>query len=87
MSLRPSAVLQFLDYAVDDVGWHLHFVCADPGPGEPSDYYILLTDSDLSGVTTMNQALNLIQTKCNRKFRAAVNGTKLDALIGQTLTV
>lgn len=87
MGLRANATLTFLDYNVNDVGIHMHFVSPDPGPGEPSDYYILLTDTDLAGVTTQLNLRNLVLTKLQRAFRAQGIASKLDPFIGQSLSI
>ena len=87
MGLKVNATLTFTSYTVDDEGIHLHFVSPDPGPGEPSDYYVLLTDTDLANATTQAAVVNAVQNKLNRAFRFQGIAPKLDALIGQSLTV
>ena len=87
MALRTNASLTFTDYSVDDEGIHLHFVSPDPGPGEPSDYYIVLRDTDLAGVTTQGALRTLVENKLKRKLRSAGIASKLDSFIGQSLVV
>lgn len=77
----------FTAYDVQDGGIELRFVALDPGAGNPSDYYIQLTDTDLSAITTQLQLKTLVQTKLNRKIRAAGIAVKLDPFIGQSLAV
>lgn len=87
MALRPNAIMIFTDYAVVDTGITFHFVCPDPGPGLNSDYFVFLTDAELAGVSSQPQLRTLVQTKLDRKLRALGIATKLDAFIGQSLTV
>ena len=87
MALRTNATLTFMDYNVDDVGIHMHFVSPDPGAGQPSDYFILLTDAALAGVTTNANLRNLVETKLKRAFRAQGIATKLDPFLGQSLVI
>lgn len=87
MALRPTATLTFSGYEVSDDGIIMRFVCLLPGPGEPTDYFILLSDVDLATVTTQLQLRTLVQSKLDRKLRAAGIASKLDGFIGQSLTV
>ena len=77
----------FRRWQPEDGGYRLTFSCAAPGPGLPTDYEILLTDTDLATVTTALQLRTLAQTALERKVRAATIAAKLDPFIGQTVTV
>ncbi len=87
MGLQASATMVFNSYEVIDNGINLHFVCSNPGGGEPSDYYVLATDAELATITTQVQLKTLVTTKLQRKLRAQGIATKLDALIGQSITI
>lgn len=87
MALKAGATLTFTAYAVEDGGITLRFLCADPGGGEPSDYGIVLTDADLATVSTALQFRTLVQNRLQRKFRAAGIASRLDPLIGQSVTI
>lgn len=87
MALANNAVMVFTDYAITDDGIGLHFVCGNPGAGQPSDYTIELTDTELAGVVTALALKNLATDKLNRKFRSANIASKLDAIVGQSITI
>lgn len=87
MALAANAVMIFMDYAVEDIGVRMHFVCSSPGPGERSDYYVLLTDAEIAGVANQTQLRTLVTTKLGRAFRASGFTTKLDPFVGQTITI
>lgn len=87
MTLAANAVMTFTDYQVTDQGILFHFVCANPGPGQPSDYYVLVTDTELAGVSTQQQLVTLVTGKLQRRFRATGIATKLDPLVGQSITI
>lgn len=80
-------ILRFEGYEVTDGGITLHFVAPIPPLRGASDYFILLTDAELAGVSTQAQLRTLVMNKLNRKIRATGIATKLDPFIGQTLTV
>ena len=79
--------LTFTSYEVTDNGIALHFVSPDPGPAKPSDYYVSLTDAEITSVSTQVQLRTLVTAKLNRKLRALGFTTKLDPFIGQSLTI
>lgn len=79
--------LTFTSYEVTDTGITLHFVSPDPGPGKPLDYYVMLADAEIAGVSTQPQLRTLVTTKLNRKLRAVGFSTKLDPFIGQSLVI
>ncbi len=85
--LSTNATMIFLDYEVQDNGIRIHFVCPDPGPNEVSDYYITVTDAELSLITTLAKFKTLVLTKLQRKLRASDIASKLDPYIGQSLVV
>lgn len=87
MAVQANATFTFIDYEMRDDGVNMHFVCANPGPGQASDYYILLTDADVAGVTTQNQLKTLVTSKLQRKIRASGFASKLDPFVGQAVTV
>lgn len=87
MAINANASLTFTSYEVVDDGTRLNFVCANPGPGLPSDYVVLLTDAEIAGTTTNAQLKTLVTTKLSRKLRATGLASKLDALLGQAVTV
>lgn len=87
MALKANAVMKLDHYKVGDDGIHLFFFCADPGPGEENEWMILITDADLAGVTTNPQLRQLVLDKFARKIRGQNIATKLDAFIGQNVTV
>lgn len=79
--------LTFMDYEVTDEGITLHFVSPDPGPGQASDKYLVLTDAELAGVTTLAALRDLVLTKAKRKLLAEGIATKLNGFIGQSVTL
>ena len=85
--LRAGAVLTFTSYAIQDTNITLSFVCADPGPGEPSDYEITVTDAELALAIGGVQVRTLITDKLKRKLRAQGLATKLNAAIGAQITI
>ena len=81
-------LFRFEEYEVLDGGITLHFVVPDPGAGRPNDYYVLVTDAELAGASNTAQLRTLVQTKLERKFRAAGGiAARLDPFLGQSLTV
>lgn len=87
MPLKQNAHMVFADYWIDDQGTHAHFVCNDPGPGEPTDYFILFTDSDLGSQTTVPGLIAMAKTKLQNKARGALAASKLDQLLGQEIVI
>ena len=94
MSLRVNAVLVFAllpdgakPYLVEDAGIRLTLTCADPGPGEPNHYSVFITDTELAAATTTAQRRTLGETKLKRCLRADGIASRLDPLIGQSITV
>ena len=93
MPLNPNATMTFEDYTMytDDrlpiLGIKLHFVCLDPGPALPNDYYIVITEAELGAVNNQAQLRTLVQNKLNAQLRFAGIATKLDPFIGQSLVV
>ena len=94
MAINVSAVLTFAvfpewesAYRVEDGGIRLHFVCANPGPGQVSDYFVLLTDAELSSVSSQGQLRSLVESKLKRSLRATGIASKLDQFIGQSVTI
>jgi hypothetical protein len=87
MAVAPNAVMVFTSYVVEDEGIRFHFVCANPGPGQPTDYYVHCTDAEIATVTTQSDLRILLTDKLNRSIRTAGLGPKLDSFIGQSITV
>jgi hypothetical protein len=87
MAIKLNAIMTFQDYNIRDDGIDMHFVCLDPGPGQENDYTVFLTDAELASVSTLLQLRTLVTTKLQRKLRASGVATKLDALIGGSITI
>lgn len=87
MPLNSNANMQFIDYEVTDTGISMHFLCNNPGAGMNSDYHVLVTDAELATITTQAQLKTLVTGKLQRKLRAVGIATKLDNLIGQSITI
>lgn len=87
MPLTANATLTFTAYQIAESGVVMDFVCSDPGPGMATDWSITLTDTDLSVVTTGAQFRTLVQTRLSRLIRGTGLASKLDSLIGQSVTV
>lgn len=85
--LTANATMVFQGYEVTDTGIQMHFLCPAPGPGENSDWYIFLTDAEISAVTTVAQFKTLVLTKLQRRYRASGIATKLDQMIGQSVVI
>lgn len=78
---------RFSSYQIDDTGIALHFVSSDPGAGKESDYYVRLTDAELTTVTNAATFATLVTTKLNRQVKGVGIATKLDARIGQSVVI
>ena len=78
----PASV-RFVSYQVTDAGTELTFERLDAD----QRYVVLLTDAELAGVSTQVQLRKLVVTKLNRKIKASLVASKLDAFIGQTVTL
>ena len=81
------ASFTFLGYEVEDSGVVMEFLNSAPGPDRPSNYTIRLTDAELGAVTTQLQLRNAVQAKLRRKIQGEGVSAKLDAFIGQTITI
>ena len=86
MTLKTNATMTFNSYKVEEGGIRLVFLCPDPGAGEESYWNVLITDAELGTITTAQQFKDMVKTKLQRLFRATGIATKLDALIGQSIT-
>lgn len=79
--------LIFAGYEVTDLGIVLHFTWPNrPTPG-PTEFFVMLTDAELSAITTQAQLRTAVTSKLNRKLRATGIATKLDPFIGQSITI
>lgn len=94
MPLNINAVMTFAvypewdkAYLVEDGGIRLHFLCTNPGPGQNSDYFVFLTDTELAGASNQAQLRTLVENKLNRALRASGIASKLDQFVGQSITV
>lgn len=89
MALKPNAPMTFVGAEfVDSGGIILRFVCHDPGPGEPSDYEIKLTDAVVATLDTEQKWAQAALVELTRKYRkTSVIAARLDALVGKTLTL
>jgi hypothetical protein len=87
MALKANATMTFIRYDVLDGGILLVFTCPDPGPGENSEWPVVVTDAELGGVSNQVQLRNLVQTKLERRYRAVTVANRLDPFIGQSLTI
>lgn len=77
----------FVGYQVTDDGVVLHFTWTNRNTPGTTEFYVLLTDGELSAITTQAQLRTLVMNKLNRKLRATGIATKLDPFIGQTITI
>ena len=80
MALRGSATMQLIDYAVEDGGVRFHFLCPDPGAGENSDYYVFLTNLEISSSTSDNALKTKLSDALKRRYRN-VGFTRGDTLV------
>mgnify|MGYP001598583329 CR=1 FL=1 len=89
MPLATGAIMTFTGYLIvdDPLGIEMQFVCANPGGEQPSDYTVIITDSEWAAATNNAQRLNLIRNKLLRKYRASGLATTLDAHIGASFTI
>ncbi len=87
MPLKPNAELVFDSYTVNAGGIELNYVCYDPGPGESTDYRITVSDAEVSPITTVAQFDTLVAAKLKRLYRAQGISSKLDRMIGRTVTL
>jgi hypothetical protein len=87
MALKPNAQLVFTAYEVRYNGVLMHWVCYDPGPGEPSDYEVFVTDAEWVTITDLQSFNTLLSAKLKKLYRAEGISTRLDPLIGRTLTL
>lgn len=79
-TLNKNATFKFADYGIEDGKVIAHFVCSNPGPAMPSDYYVTITEEELNTVPvsidsdTLNIASIAIESlfidKLQRKYRA-----------------
>jgi hypothetical protein len=86
-TLNPNVEFVFTEYTIRDGEIVLFFVCTNPGPGMISNYSVVVTDTELSNISTQAQFLNLVTTKLQRKYRGSNIATKLDSFIGRSVTI
>jgi hypothetical protein len=88
MPLRTSTILKFERYYVlDSNETKLEFSCTNPGAGEESLYWIVLTDDEISTIIDALTYDTLISDKLKRKYRSANISTKLDRYFGRETTI
>lgn len=87
MALKPNASLTFTRYEVTDTGVRFWFVCPDPGPGEQSGYSVFLTDAEMGAITSLATFNSALLAKLKRYWRAEGIASKLDSLIGRSITL
>jgi len=87
MPLQSNCTMTFNSYEINDEGIKFNFVCLNPGAGQPTDYCIIISDSELSTISNTLQFKTLVQNKLQRKYRALNICTKLDQYIGQSLVI
>jgi hypothetical protein len=80
------ADFRFMHYVVEDSAIAMEFSGDNIG-GEPTNYTIRFTDTELSAVTTQLQLRNAVQAKLRRKLQAEGIALKLDGFIGMTVTI
>jgi hypothetical protein len=77
--------LTFRAYEVRDSEIGMTFLTPE-GDGSAS-VVIVLTDAELSSVSTQGQLLTLVTTKLQRKVHKAGIASKLDQFVGQMITI
>lgn len=87
MALKPNASLTFTRYEVTDTGVRFWFVCPDPGAGENTDYSVFLTDAEMGAITSLATFQSALLAKLKRYWRAEGIASKLDSLIGRSITL
>lgn len=79
--------LTFIDYEIKDSSIILHFVCYDPGAGQPNDYYVSVADSELSSYTTIQAFGTAVKAKLARKIKSQGIASVLDQFKGRSVTI
>lgn len=79
--------VKFVDYEIKDDGVVLHLVADDPGPGQPNDIYLQVTDEELKAAPQAEQVLELVKAKLERKLKATGLLHILDKLTGIEIVV
>lgn len=90
MALLPAGKLLVLQgYTVDPAanGIQLHFVCSDPGPGLPTDYYLFMPHDELEGATNLTQLRTLINGRIDRYIGTDAVIDRVNQITGETFTV
>ena len=84
MPLQANAVLQFTGYFAVETGLMLQFVCLEPGPGEPTDYDVFVTDAEWTAAGNNTQRRALVLGKIQRRYRPIAT---LENFIGESFTI
>lgn len=87
MPLNANVTMTFTSYQVQDGGIVMGFVCSNPGGGEDSDYTIFFTDAEIAAIGNLAQFNAAVLTKLKRKFRAENIASRLDPMIGRSVTL
>ena len=86
MPIVPSGIsARFDSYEIVDEGIVMNFTIIQPG--KPTDYPILVSDTELNTVTTLAEFRSLVLGKLNRRYRAVNIAEKLDPRIGQSVVL
>ena len=85
-NLKEGALLHFSEYLVKDGETILAFLCFDPGPGQASEYTIILTDAEMKNLP-LNDFRKLCQDKLDRKLREKGIRASLDQFLGEEFTI
>lgn len=86
MSIAANAVFTMVGYRLEPELVYLQFRCLNPGPGNATDYEIALTDAEITS-NSNTQLRTLVEQKLLRLFRPTTLTTKLDTLVGQSITI
>lgn len=87
MPLRNLATMTFIGYEVKDTGIEMTFLCANPGAGEVSYWPVEVSNAEVAALATLTDFRNLVIAKLQRKYRAAGIASRLDGLIGQSVSI
>ena len=87
MPLQINAVMRFERYSILDDQVDLYFLCRSPGPGEPNEYRVSITDAEMTAIGNLQEFRNLVDAKLKRQFRGQNVSYKLDQFIGEALRI
>lgn len=84
--IPPFTSLKFIDYVVVDNGINLHFLASGALPGTVTDYYINLTDIEISSARNSDQLKATIQRKIDRLYNGVGISVIVDAIQNTVFT-